>query len=110
MAHEDYLGEWEQIVLLAVLRCGDRAYGVPVREEIRVCTGRAVAPGALYTTLDRLENKGLLLSRMGEPTPVRGGRARRFYCVTRQGREAVARAQTAYLQLLQGLDLLEEGA
>jgi PadR family transcriptional regulator PadR len=105
MASEPTLGEFEQVVLLAVLRVGDEAYGVPIRAEIEACTGRDPAPGALYTTLDRLEDKGFLRSRMGDPTPRRGGRARRYFEVTPSGLEAVARAQRSYRKLLEGLEL-----
>ena len=100
------LGEFEQVVLLAILRLDDRAYGVAIREEIRACTGRAPTPGALYITLDRMEEKGLVSSRLGDPTPQRGGRAKRFFRVTRSGVAAVRRAHTAYRNLLQGLELL----
>ena len=99
------LGEFEQVVLLAILRLGDRAYGVTMREEIRDCTNREPTPGALYTTLDRMEEKGLVRSRLGDPTPQRGGRAKRFFQVTAAGVEAVARAQRAYRQLVRGLKL-----
>lgn len=99
------LGEFEQVVLLAILRLGDRAYGVTIREEIRDCTDREPAPGALYTTLDRLEEKSLVTSRLGDPTPQRGGRAKRYFQVTAAGVEAVARAQRAYRRLLRGLRL-----
>ena len=99
------LGEFEQIVLLAILRLGEHAYGVSIRAEIAACTGREAAPGALYTTLDRLEDKGLVTSRLGDPTPLRGGRAKRFFAVTPGGLEAVACAQRAYQRLLKGLKL-----
>jgi PadR family transcriptional regulator, regulatory protein PadR len=99
------LGEFEQIVLLAILRLGETAYGVTIRAEIAACTDRAPAPGALYTTLDRLEQKGLVTSRLGEPTPQRGGRAKRYVTVTESGVKAVARAQRAYQHLLKGLTL-----
>jgi PadR family transcriptional regulator, regulatory protein PadR len=99
------LGEFEQIVLLAILRLGDKAYGVTIREEIMRCTDREPAPGALYTTLDRLEAKGLLKSRFGDPTPQRGGRARRYFKVSASGVQAVARAQRSYQRLLEGLEL-----
>jgi DNA-binding PadR family transcriptional regulator len=102
----DSLGEFEQIVLLAVLRLGDDAYGVSIREEIERCTGRVSTSGALYTTLDRLEAKGMIVSRMGEPTAARGGRAKRFIRVTRKGQQAIAAAQKAYQKLLHGLTLL----
>ena len=99
------LGELEQIVLLAILRLGDDAYGVLIRAEIAERTGRHVAPGALYTTLDRLEIKGVLRSDVGDPTPQRGGRAKRYYSVTPNGKRAIASAQRAFHNLLQGLDL-----
>lgn len=97
------LGEFEQVVLLAVLRLGDGAYGVTIRQEIAECTEREPAPGALYTTLDRLEEKGLVTSTYGDPTPERGGRAKRYFTVTSRGIRAVARAQRAYQRLLKGL-------
>lgn len=105
MAQSGHLGEFEQIVLLAILRLSDGAYGVSIREEIRQRTGRSTVPGALYTTLDRLEHKGLVASRRGEPTPERGGRAKRYYDVTAAGLAAVRRAQSSYQSLLHGLQL-----
>jgi PadR family transcriptional regulator, regulatory protein PadR len=99
------LGEFEQIVLLAVLRLSDKAYGVTIRTEITECTGRNPAPGALYTTLDRLEEKGLLTSRFGDPTPERGGRAKRYFTVNSAGVEAVVHSQRCYRRLLEGLEL-----
>jgi PadR family transcriptional regulator PadR len=99
------LGDFEQIVLLAILRAGEDAYGVTIRAEIASCTGRDPALGALYTTLDRLEEKGLVSSRLGDPTPQRGGRAKRFFTVTASGTEAIARTQQAYRQLLMGLTI-----
>ncbi len=105
MPHNPNLGEFEQIVLLAIMRLADRAYGVAIRCEIQAHTGRNVAPGALYTTLERLEQKGLVASRLGEPTPCRGGRAKRFYVASAAGIEAVERAQRSYRSLLEGLEL-----
>ena len=100
------LGEFEQIVLLAILRLEDNAYGVTIRSEIASCTGREPAPGALYTTLDRMEDKGLVRSWLGDATPQRGGRAKRYFAVTKVGRAALISAQRAYQSLLEGLDLL----
>jgi DNA-binding PadR family transcriptional regulator len=105
MSSTPALGEFEQVVLLAVLRLGPEAYGVTIRREIAACTERDPAPGALYTTLDRLEDKGLVTSRYGDPTPERGGRAKRYFTVTARGVRAVARAQRAYQRLLKGLVL-----
>jgi DNA-binding PadR family transcriptional regulator len=100
------LGEFEQLILLAVLRLGDGAYGVTIRAELAERGGRNVAPGALYTALERLEAKRVITSRMGDPTPQRGGRAKRYVTVTPVGKEALARAVQAYERLLEGLDLM----
>jgi PadR family transcriptional regulator, regulatory protein PadR len=105
MAATPPLGEFEQVVLLAILRRGDDAYGVTIRREIMTCTEHEPAPGALYTTLDRLEEKGLITSKYGDPTPARGGRVRRYFKVTARGIRAVARAQRDYQRLLKGLVL-----
>lgn len=106
MARDASLGEFEQLVLLAILRLDEHAYGVPIRAEIANRTGRKTAPGALYTTLDRLESKGLVRSALGEATAERGGRAKRYYKVTGKGVRAVTRAQRAFQNLLVGLDIL----
>lgn len=106
MARQISLGEFEQMVLLAILRLGEEAYGVTIREEIAACTGREPSPGALYTTLDRMEQKGVVRSWMGEPTAQRGGKAKRYFAVTKTGRSALVNAQQAYQRLLHGLDLL----
>ena len=103
---ESPLGEFEQIVLLAVLRLGEEAYGVSISREILECTRRNVSPGALYTTLARLEGKGALASTEGAPTPERGGRAKRFYTVTRTGKRLLTEAQLGFQRLLDGLNLL----
>src|SRR5688572_7180644 len=92
------VGELEHLLLLAVLQCqrdGTDAYTVPIRQQLVERTGRTIARGAIHTSLDRLENKGLLVSTMGEPVAIRGGRARRYYTVTALGLEAVRHAQAA---------------
>ena len=99
------LGEFEQLILLAILRLRDGAYGVTIRAELADRAGRTVAPGALYTALERLETKGLITSRMSDPTPQRGGRAKRHVTVTASGMEALTRAVQAYERLLDGLNL-----
>lgn len=99
------LGEFEQVVLLAILRLRDEAYGVSIRKEITVRTDREPSPGALYTTLDRLEERGLVTAQLGDPTPQRGGRAKRFFKVSPEGVEAVARVQRGYQRLLEGVIL-----
>jgi DNA-binding PadR family transcriptional regulator len=106
MTHLISLGEFEQVVLLAILRLRDDAYGVTIRSEIAGCTGREATPGALYTTLDRMEEKGLIRSWLGDPTPQRGGRAKRYFGLTKTGRAALINAQRAYQSLLCGLDIL----
>jgi PadR family transcriptional regulator PadR len=102
----EYVGEFEHIVLLAVLRLGDQAYGVTVRREIEARTRREVSIGAIYATLDRLEAKGYVQSRVGGPTAERGGRSKRFFRVTAQGVSAVNRTHRALRSLTEGLDLL----
>jgi DNA-binding PadR family transcriptional regulator len=99
-----YLGEFEQIVLLAILRLGDQAYAIPVRQEIEDRTGRSVARGALYTALERLEAKKCLRSRMSDPLPERGGRSRRYFSVTPAGLAAVRASRRSLLNLWQGLE------
>ena len=105
MAAPINLGEFEQLILLAILRLRDDAYGVTIRAELAARAGRNVAPGALYTALERLETKDLITSRMSDPTPQRGGRAKRQVTVTAAGVEALTRAVKAYERLLEGLDL-----
>src|ERR1700733_4556957 len=95
MSDRDYLGEFEHIIVLALLRLEDRAYGVTVRQEIELRTNREVSIGAVYATLDRLEKKGYVTSQMGDPTPERGGRSKRFFRVTATGAEAVSRPHRA---------------
>jgi DNA-binding PadR family transcriptional regulator len=99
------LGEFEQVVLLAILRLDESAYGVSIRKEIMVCTEREPSPGALYTTLDRLEERGLVASRFGDPSPERGGRSKRYFKVTAAGVAALARVQRGYQRLLKGVQL-----
>jgi DNA-binding PadR family transcriptional regulator len=86
------LGPFEELVLIAVMRLGEGAYGVPVRRAVEEMGGRGVSVGALYTTLDRLEEKGYLSSRQGEPTPERGGRAKRYFRMEGAGLRALEEA------------------
>jgi len=99
------LGELEQVVLLGVMRVGDDAYGATVLEEIERRTGRAPALATVHTTLARLEQKGLLVSRVGEPTAERGGRRKRHFAVTPAGRRAVRESVGALRRLLRGLSI-----
>lgn len=100
------VGEFEHLLLLAVLQCQQdetEAYTVPIRQMLIEKTGRAVARGAVHTSLDRLEAKGLLASTMGEPLAIRGGRARRYYTVTEEGLAALRRSHSAVVTLAAGL-------
>jgi DNA-binding PadR family transcriptional regulator len=99
-----FLGEFEQMIIAAVLRLGDDAYGIPIIETIESLTGREVRSGALSVTLDRMERKGLVRSQLGDPNEGRGGRPRRYVEVTEAGRAAAAESREAMLALWTGLD------
>jgi DNA-binding PadR family transcriptional regulator len=98
------LGEFEQVVLLAILRLGDDAYAVPIRDEILRCTGRDVSRGSIYITLDRLETKGHLRSRLADSTPERGGRAKRYYALRPRAVDALKESRRALVALWRGLE------
>ena len=98
------LGEFEQLVLLALLRLGKEGYGVTVRDELLEHGGRDVSLGTVYKTLFRLEAKGLIQAHVGEPTPERGGRRKKHYAVNARGRTALQRSLTALRGLSRGLD------
>ena len=97
------LGEFEIIVLAALMRLGDDGYGMLVRKEIERQTGRSSSIGAVYTTLTRLEKKGLVSVRTGEPTPTRGGRAKRFFRIETAGRRALNQSLTMIWRIIEGL-------
>jgi PadR family transcriptional regulator PadR len=98
------LGDFEQLVLLGVLRLDADAYGAAIRQEIHARSGRDVSINAVYTTLDRLEAKGLLRSWVGEPTPQRGGRRRKFYALRPAGVAALRHAYRAFTAMADGLE------
>jgi DNA-binding PadR family transcriptional regulator len=100
----DYLGEFEHMVLLSIMRLGADAYGLAIREELESVAGRSPSSGSLYTTLDRMERKGLLESYAGEASSERGGRARRYVRVTPAGRALLARSRGALMALWDGLE------
>ena len=102
------LGELEQVLLLALLRLGGDSYGAAIRAEILDRTGRSITPGAIYPTLDRLEARGLLRSRMSGATAERGGRARRYFKITAAGLRDVKAAWRQTRQLAAGLTILED--
>ena len=104
MGRKGFLGEFEHMVLAAVVRLGDGAYGAAIIQEIGEQTGRNVPGGSLYVTLDRLESKGLLNSRMGEPDARRGGRPKRFMTPTANGLEALREVREAMLNLWDGIE------
>jgi DNA-binding PadR family transcriptional regulator len=104
MAKREYLGEFEQVVLLAVMRLGPDAYGVTIRKEIEERTGRSVSVGAIYPTLDRLEKKGFVSSYIGEPTPERGGRSKRHFRLETAGLAALERSRNMLDALWEGLE------
>jgi PadR family transcriptional regulator, regulatory protein PadR len=101
------LGSLEHIVLLAVMRLGSNAYGVTVRREIEQATGRDVSIGAIYTTLVRLESKGLIKSYAGAPTAERGGRAKRYFRMNAEGEGALRNTREIILKMSAGLKGLE---
>lgn len=105
-----YLGEFEQMVLLSILRLEQSAYGLAVRDEMEAVTGRSPSSGSLYTTLERLERKGLVESREGESASDRGGRPRRYVAVTAEGRRALSQSRGALLALWDGLEASLDGA
>lgn len=102
------LGDLEQLVLLALLRLGPYAYGVAIAEEIRDRGGREASLGAVYKALTRLEQKGYARGVMGEPTPERGGRRKRYYQLTPSGRRTLAASLDAIRRLSSGLRPLAE--
>jgi PadR family transcriptional regulator PadR len=103
MSKGDSLGDFEHLVLLALIRLGDGAYGLSVRQEIAERAEREVAIGAVYATLERLENKGLVKSRQGEASEERGGRPRRYFTLTAGGNAALEKTHRALKRMTSGL-------
>lgn len=97
------LGDFEQLILFALIRLGPHAYGVTIRDEIEARTSRTISPGALYTALARLEKRGLVSSRLGEPTPERGGKRKRLYSVQPAGERALARVYESVRLMASGV-------
>ena len=85
MTDRSYLGEFEMMILLSVIHLGEEAYGVPISRELEMQRGRDVSVGSVYAALERMEGKGLVSSSLGDPTPERGGKAKRFFRVTKEG-------------------------
>lgn len=103
-SQEISLGEFEQLVLLALLRLGDNGYGATIHQEVQKRTRRAVSISAVYTTLDRLEEKQLVRSRVGEPTPRRGGRRKKYYALVPAGADALAQSYRVFREMTRGLE------
>jgi len=109
MAKREFLGGFELLVLLALIRLGDEAYGVPISEAIEESSGKDVAMGSVYITLERLGQKGLVSSRLGEPTAERGGRAKTYFRITAKGLREVRQARRTLMNLWQGVPQLQGG-
>jgi len=109
MRKRDYLGQLELMVLLAILQAGDDAYGVPIAREIEEITTREVALGSIYAALERLEAKGLVTSSMGDPSPERGGKAKRYFRLTGKGVREVRDTRRTLKKLWSGLPQLAGG-
>ena len=109
MLNRSYLGEFELMVMLALIRLGDDAYGVPIGRAIEESSGREVALGSVYAALERLEQKGFVSSSVGDPTPERGGRAKRYFRVTNAGLRQVRKTRQTLINLWRGLPKLEGG-
>ena len=104
---KEYLGNLELMVLLSLMRVGDNAYGVPISQEIEARTGRDVALGSVYAALDRLEKKGFVTSTLGDPTPERGGRAKRYVQISAKGVREVRDAQRMLTNMWKNLSVLQ---
>lgn len=99
MANRGYLGEFELMILLAIIHLGDEAYGVPISRELERHRGRTVSVGSVYAALERMETKRLVTSSLGDPTPERGGKAKRFFRITRQGLRQVQETRRVLTRL-----------
>lgn len=109
MANANSLSNFELMVMLALVRLGDEAYGVPIAEEIELHSGDDVAIGSVYAALERLQARGLVASRVGEPTAERGGRAKRYFKMTGKGLKVVQNTQRTLTRLWSGLPKLQGG-
>ena len=109
MAAQPVLSNFELMVMLAIIRIGNDAYGVSISDEIEKTTGSEVLLGSVYDALSRLEKKGLVLSEMGEATPERGGRAKRHFRTTSRGLRVVRDTQRSLVKLWNGLPQLKGG-
>jgi PadR family transcriptional regulator, regulatory protein PadR len=109
MKERGYLGEFELMILLAIIRLGNEAYGVPISRELETQRGRSVSVGSVYAALERLEGKGLVKSELGDPTPERGGKAKRYFRITKTGLSQVHETRRVLQSLWRTLPELEGG-
>jgi DNA-binding PadR family transcriptional regulator len=107
MTNRSYLGEFELMLLLAVLHLGEEAYGVPISSELERNRGRSVSVGSVYAALERLEGKGLIVSDLGDPTPERGGKAKRYFRITKEGLRQVHETRRVLTRMWQVLPELK---
>ena len=109
MSRRQYLGEFELLVMLTIIRLGEDAYGVPISREIEEQTGRSVSYGTVYSALDRLQKKGFVVSNLGDATPERGGRAKRYFWATSTGLRTVRDTKRSLIRLWRDVRELEGG-
>jgi len=109
MANPNPVSNFELMVLLSLIRLGDEAYGVPISREIEHHSGHDVALGSVYAALERLRDRGFVTSTVGEPTPERGGRAKRYFNITAKGMKVVQETQRTLTRLWKGLPELQSG-
>ena len=107
MTDRSYLGEFELMILLAVIHLGEEAYGVPISRELEAQRGRDVSVGSVYAALERMEGKGLVSSSLGDPTPERGGKAKRFFRITKEGLRQVYETRRVLMRLWRSLPELK---
>jgi PadR family transcriptional regulator PadR len=107
MTNRSYLGEFELMILLAVIHLGEDAYGVPISRELEKHRGREVSVGSVYAALERLETKGLVASSLGDPTPERGGKAKRYFRITKEGLSQVHETRRVLTRLWQTIPNLK---
>lgn len=107
MTDRSYLGELELMILLAIIRLGEDAYGVPISRELETQRGRGVSVGSVYAALERLEGKGLVGSSLGDPTPERGGKAKRYFRITKAGLSQVHETRRVLQKLWRSLPELK---
>jgi PadR family transcriptional regulator PadR len=107
MTNRSYLGEFELMLLLAVVHLGEEAYGVPISRDLERNRGRSVSVGSVYAALERLQGKGLIVSDLGDPTPERGGKAKRYFRITKEGLQQIHETRRVLTKMWQMLPELK---